>query len=193
MISYLKGTIQQIDVDSATILINNNIGYQVFMTESDLAQLAKNQAAELFCYHHITDRSQELYGFLNLDQRRFFKLLIDNVSGVGPKSALKILAKVDFKAIKSALGAGQINQLEVLGLTKKTAEKIMLGLKNKIADSDPEYSGLTFKPLSIQHQEALTGLINLGYKKSEAQTAISQINVTDKTTEQIIKQALRQL
>ena len=189
MISYLKGTILQIDTDCAMVL-TGNIGYQVFMTESDLGQLTKNQDIEIFCHHHITDRSQELYGFLNLDQKNLFKLLIDNVAGIGPKSALKILAKVDFKTIKSALSAGNLNQLETLGLTQKTAEKIMVGLKGKIADSA---ESLTFQPTTVESQEALEGLINLGYKKSEAQAALRQVDVKDKATEKIIKEALRVL
>lgn len=189
MISYLKGMILQIDSDSLTVL-TGNIGYQVFMTAADLSELKKNQQAELFCHHHITDRSQVLYGFLNIDQKRLFKLLIDNVSGVGPKSALKILDKINFDDIKTALDQGNTAKLEARGLTRKLAEKIIVGLKGKIGSGK---EALNFQTVSLQSQEALQALANLGYKKFEAQAVLNQIDLNGKSTEEIIRAALRQL
>lgn len=190
MISYLKGTILQIDGESTIVLINDNIGYQVFMIVSDIAQLKKNQQIELFCHHHITDRSQELYAFLNADSKRLFKLLIDNVSGVGPKSALKILDKINFNDIKTALDQGNATKLESRGLTRKSAEKIIVGLKGKI---DGAEEMLNFQTTSPELQEALYALTNLGYKKFEAQAVLNQIDASGKSTEDIIRAALRGL
>ncbi|MEK9165752.1 MAG: Holliday junction branch migration protein RuvA [Patescibacteria group bacterium] len=189
MISYLKGTILQIEADTLTVLAGN-IGYQIFMTAADLGKLKKNQQAELLCHHHITDRSQELYGFLNLDQKRLFKLLIDNVSGVGPKSALKILDKINFDDIKATLDQGSTDKLEARGLTRKLAEKIIVGLKGKIGNGKEP---LNFQAASLQSQEALQALTNLGYKKFEAQAVLNQIDVSGKNTEEIIRAALRRL
>lgn len=189
MISFLKGTILQIEADALTVLAGS-IGYQVFMIGADLGGLKKNQLIELFCHHHITDRSQVLYGFLNIDQKRLFKLLIDNVSGVGPKSALKILDKINFNDIKTALDQGNATKLESRGLTRKSAEKIIVGLKGKI---DGTEEMLNFQTTSPQSQEALYALTNLGYKKFEVQAVLSQIDSGGKTTEEIIRAALRGL
>jgi len=190
MINYLKGTILQINIDSATVLVQDSVGYQVFMIGADLGKLKTSQQIELFCHHHITDRSQELYGFLDIDSKRLFKLLIDNVSGVGPKSALKILDKINFDDIKTAFDQGSTNKLESRGLTRKSAEKIIVGLKGKI---DGSKEMLNFQTASPQSQEALQALTNLGYKKFEAQAVLNHIDSAGKTTEEIIRAALRGL
>lgn len=188
MVAYLKGIIKYLTSETVTLVILDAIGYQVWAPEDELASLNLGQKIEIFCYHHITDRSQELYGFLSLEKKEFFKLLIDNVSGVGPKSALKILGKVNFEQLKQAIRQTNALQLAAMGVGKKTAEKIIAGLKDKIGC----FAKLTNSQFGPPHLvETVDALTSLGYSKTEAQTAVSQINLAGKTLEEIIKEALK--
>jgi len=191
MIAYLSGTVLESNFESVIILIDGKIGYQVFLTSSNLAQIKTKQKIELFCYHHITDRSQSLYGFLTLKEKHFFQLLINNVSGIGPKLGLKFLDKVNFKTVKQALAKGDAKILEQHGVTRKKAEKIIISLKGKISGIEEVALKQKTSPKAVK--EAMQGLINLGYQKKEIQEALSKIKINKKNTQEIIKQALKKL
>lgn len=190
MISYLKGTIHSANRESATVVVNGVLGFSVFMRERDLKTLAVGQNVEIFCYHHITDRSQELYGFLDERDKKWFVEIIGHVSGIGPKSALKILAKNTTQALQEAVRKADINRLISYGIGKKTGEKIIAALKEKINNSGVPIESST---RSLAFEEALEALISLGYSKSEGEHALQQIEIGTKTTEIIVKEALRLL
>src|SRR3989338_4022297 len=112
MISYLKGTILNKTHDMITICVHDAIGYEIWMTPQEIQKLAIGDKKEVFCYHHISDRTQELYGFRTREQRELFALLISHVNGVGPKLALKLLTKIDSDITQKAAAQGDALILE---------------------------------------------------------------------------------
>ena len=189
MISYLKGTIIEKSTETATVLINGSIGYELFVPEDDLLSLKEKQEARFFCYHHITDRSENLYGFIDRERKNLFKLLVEKVSGIGPKSALRIVSKTGSERMRALIARGDSDSLASLGIGKKTAEKIISELKEKIQ----MVSGISSHTGTSRSNEAEEALISLGYTKSESQAALSKINHYGKPTEAILKEALAHL
>lgn len=185
MIAYIKGTIKNIYKESAVIIVNESLGYKIFMTQRDLSILKSGECFEIFCYHHINQRGQELYGFLNEDTKNFFIMLVNNVAGIGPKSALKILDKNELKDIKNAIRSGDVAKLESLGIGKKTSFRIINDLKDKIIE--PEKQNIVYP----QIQDAVEALQNLGYSKQEALKFINTIDIEGKSVEEIIVEALQ--
>lgn len=190
MISYLKGNVIHRGKESATVLAHDSVGYEVWIPENDLKSLSVGKDIELFCYHHINDRTQELYGFRTRERRELFALLITHVNGVGPKSALKLLAKIESVSLERAVAQGNALILEQCGVGTKTAEKIISGLRGKL-----EKAGVSINPSadSSAYREAYDALLTLGYTKLEVQHSLSEIDVKEKSAENIIKEALRSL
>lgn len=187
MIAYLKGTIIATTTETATILINGTLGYEVYMPLPDLAMLKNNETREVFCYTHTTERTQELYGFLSKEARILFKLLIAYAPGIGPKSGLKILSKIKETELGEAISRNDPGLLEARGIPPKMAEKIIVGLKGKLT-GEPSASGAS--NYSYEAQEAL---LNLGYNKNEIRTALHDIDVANLSTQDIVKHALKRL
>ena len=190
MISYLKGTILNKTPDMITICVHDAIGYEIWMTPQEIQKLAIGDKKEVFCYHHISDRTQELYGFRTRDQRELFTLLISHVNGVGPKLALKLLTKIDSDITQKAVAQGDALILEQCGIGKKTAEKIIVGLRGRL-----ENTGAPINPTldSSAYREAFEALLSLGYTKLETQHALREIDVKEKSAEHVVKEALRTL
>ena len=183
MISYLKGNVIHRGEESATVLVHDAVGYEVYVPENDLKALAVGEAVELFCYHYISDRTQELYGFHARDRRELFALLIANVNGVGPKSALKLLGKIDPASIQQAVSEGNALILEQCGVGRKTAEKIIIGLRGKLEKTAMPTHFAADSPV---YRETFEALLTLGYTRLEAQHALSKIDVKEKSAEQLI-------
>lgn len=187
MISYLKGLLIAKTADTTTVLVNDGVGYDVRMNPLEISGLITQTPIALHCYHHITDRSQELYGFLTPETKAIFVLLIENIAGIGPKSALKIIAKIDAQTLENAVLNKNASYLETLGIGRKTAEKIINGLSGKIALGSSPALHATSQRLT----EAIDALLSLGYSKSEAEAALRTFDTSGKTIEEIIKDALR--
>ncbi|MDD5626920.1 MAG: Holliday junction branch migration protein RuvA [Patescibacteria group bacterium] len=167
MISYLHGKIK-IKTDKFVILEVNNIGYKIFAPQNVLESLnAEGEEQELFIHHHVSEDREELYGFLNFQDLDFFELLM-SVSGIGPKSALGVMAQADTQTLKTAIITEDKSIFtKVSGVGQKTAERIILELKTKIP-ADITLGG------GNQDLEALDALIHLGYSQKEAREALRQ-------------------
>src|SRR3989339_91803 len=130
MISYLSGTVIHIDI-KYFILNVNGVGYQVFANNETISNIQLDQELKFFIYTSVKEDAINLYGFKTLDELNFFKQLI-SVSGVGPKTALEILNQ-PINLIKTAIFTGDSAFLsKTPGIGKKTAERLILELKNKI-------------------------------------------------------------
>jgi Holliday junction DNA helicase RuvA len=191
MINYLKGTVL-IKKPKYLILLVNNVGYQVFVNDSVLFKFKESEEAELYIHHHISDQAQDLYGFLNLPELELFKNLIA-ISGVGPKSALSVMATAGVADIISAILSDDPALLRtVSGIGPKTAERIVVELKSKIGKLAKEISpeGIAAAPKDLEVIEALIGL---GYSRKEVLEAVKQIasNITE--TSQRIRETLKLL
>jgi len=188
MISYLKGKIIYRG-KNFIILQTGNIGYKVFiMSTLDLVK----EELELFTYLNVREDALTLYGFSTYEELELFEILI-SVTGVGPKSGLGIMSLSDPSTIKFAIAKGDSSILtRVSGIGKKTAERIILELRNKFTVSETDKLGKKGKEIS-DHSDALDGLIGLGYSPSQAKKALSQVPADVKDVGERIKMALKEL
>jgi len=188
MIAYLKGKIIN-KTEKYVILEVEDIGYEIFLPEKLLFKIKLDEEVSFYIYHQQREDAQELYGFADLAGREFFKLLI-SVSGVGPKSALNVMSIADISNLKEAIMSGNAEMFQkVSGIGKKTAERIIVELKNKfgaLSQKDENES-------NSQLDEIFSALSTLGFSDDEIRSVYNQIpkdleNVSDK-----IKAALKLL
>lgn len=185
MISYLKGTV--VHTSLTYIVVNvGGVGYKVFVVPELLGK-AVGQSVELFTYHKSSDDGQALYGFPAAAALDFFELLIA-VSGVGPKIALAILSSAEIVVLREAIARQDIAFFsQMAGIGKKTAERIILELKDKIGRL-PGGDGV----LANNSSDVFGALTGLGYAAHEARRALAEIDRSLSTEEQL-KQALKLL
>lgn len=167
------------------VLEANGIGFKIFTTEKILKSVNLEQKINFYIYFHMRETGIELYGFLDQKELNFFELL-NSVAGVGPKSALSILEKNDVKTLTLAIKNNKIEFLtRASGIGKKTAERIILELKNKI--ESPEITDINID-IDLEVFEAL---VSLGYKKQDVKKAIENLDCSLKTFEEKFKSALK--
>lgn len=189
MIAYLAGKILTQNTGSVIVLVNN-VGYLVFVPEI-LAQSVKiDQEVQLFTYYHLRENAVELYGFFKKAELDFFKKLI-SINGVGPKAGLAILSTLKMEQIIGAILKEEPTLIQTVpGIGKKTAERIVLELKNKVFLNNLEEmstAGMT----AANHGELIEALINLGYSKAEACQLAQRVPAEALTIEEKIKFALK--
>lgn len=196
MITYLNGILTEIIPGRLTIDVNG-IGYEVLvpLSTSD-KMLEEGQKYQILTHLHIREQEQTLFGFATNEERDLFRLLINRVSGIGPKLGLAILSGMSVDDFKNAVIGGNITGLSTIsGLGKKTAERIILELKDKVGVTETwtaakeDSSG----PKSIIH-DAVLALISLGYKQAEALKAVNKVkdsSPADISSDELIRSALR--
>lgn len=186
MISVIKGTIE-LNTDKYVIIDVNGVGYKVFISGNTFKNLPeKGEKVRLFTHLHVREDAMELYGFLTPKELEFFELLI-SISGIGPKGAMNILSVASIETLKKAIINEESTILtKVSGIGKKTAEKIILELKNKVGD---EFLG---EKVSVDN-EAIDALIGLGYKLREAREALKKVPKEVDGVENRVREALKLL
>lgn len=189
MIAYLRG--QVINKSNNYVIIEvAGIGYRVFVGENLLNELKSNSEIELYTYHQVAEQASDLYGFKKLADLELFELLL-TVSGVGPKSALGVLAIASTNDIKEAIIRGDADLLtKVAGIGKKTAERLVLELKNKVLRTT---GGDSLEISSLGSSDELDALITLGYSLSEARTAFNAIDSSITDSGERVKAALKKM
>lgn len=187
MIAYLEGKIIYI-TDKFLIINTGGIGYKVSVTPEIILSLKEGDEMKLFIYTSVRENSIDLFGFKNTEELSFFELLLD-VSGIGPRSALGIIALAPIKTIKRAIATGDVGYLnKVSGIGKKTAEKIIIELRDKLQN----YKESTDTPSALREEgDILEALKSLGYSQNEAREALKQVAPTFDQTNSRIKEALR--
>ncbi|MEE3468458.1 MAG: Holliday junction branch migration protein RuvA [Eubacterium sp.] len=201
MIGYVKGTIESVH-EGFVLLENNGIGYEIFVPASELERMPHaGEEVRLYTYLHVREDAMQLYGFLTRDACDFFKLLI-TVSGVGPKAALSILSTLDVDALRFAILAEDSKSIaKSPGIGKKTAEKIVLELRDKCDADDYLSSDVSLVSQSTTStadtssaaKDAIEALVALGYSSSDAMRAVKSVVALspDLDTESILKNALK--
>ncbi len=188
MIAYLEGKIQEVDEHS--VLINvQGIGYHVFVMARDQKQLSSKKGQEqfLYTYQYVRENSLELYGFLNRAEEKMFEILI-SISGIGPKGAMGILSAAPVSILERAIASGDTSILtRISGIGNKTAQKIIMELKDKFVELGESNGTIQ------QDTDVLEALMHLGYSRAEAQRALQGLPETAKTTQEKIKEALKNL
>ncbi len=194
MISYIKGEVIKKGLDYL-VMDNNNIGYYINTSLSTLNKISEGERALIQIYMHVREDLIALYGFYTQDELELFKKLI-SVSGIGPKGGLSILSTYEANTVKEIILKDDTTRMsKVPGIGKKTAGKIILELKDKVGTLEGLDTS-TEAVLSSDTQESsdmLNALIALGFNSYEAKKALDKIDVTGKTENQIIKEALKNI
>lgn len=187
MIAYIKGKIIDRTTKSVVVL-TTGLGYEVFLPIKDLEGIVIGDEKEFYIHSHIKEDLFDLYGFSNKEELDFFKKVI-SVSGVGPKSALNILGLASVEDLKKAIASEDPSLLQqVSGIGKKTAERLVVELKEKfIVDLSEKVV------VSDRDQQVVEGLMSLGYKESEAKEVMGNLPKEEVDLATRIKQALRAL
>jgi len=190
MISYLKGKIRN---KGAGFVITevNNIGYQVFVTPLLYAELAAGQTAEFYTHQYVREDALNLYGFKSIAELGLFELLLA-ISGIGPRSALAVLSIASASDIKESIARGDPALLtKVSGIGRKTAERVVLELREKIGklgfgDGRPGAGHLG-------SSDEIDALMALGYSLAQAREALNGVDGKIKDSGERIRQALKRL
>lgn len=194
MLHYIKGKITTV-LPGMVAIENNGIGYEVFIPDNSAAYLAKpEEEIRLFIAMIVREDDISLYGFTEKDSLTMFRKLM-TVSGVGAKAALAVLSAMPLSELIRAIAFEDVTMLtSANGIGKKTAQRIVLDLKDKLAIFDAgviSSAGQNVVSCSAK-EEAVAALVSLGYTKSEAMSAMVGINEANLTAEEYIKRALRQ-
>jgi len=188
MISHLTGKIL-LRGNRFLILDINGIGYKVFVGPDVLQGVKDTKELSLWTHMAVRENSQDLYGFLEFAELEFFEMIIQ-ISGIGPKSGLSVLAVAPIDTLKQAISIGDTSYLtKVSGIGKKIAEKIVLELRDKLGALE----GVGGNSFLKEESDVLEALQSLGYSLHEAREALKQIpsDITD--TNARIKEALKGL
>jgi len=198
MISYIKGEVVKKGIDYL-IIENNGIGYYINTSFNTLKNLSEGDVTSVFTYMHIREDVLALYGFSKKDELEMFKKLI-SVNGIGPKAGLAVLSTYDINSVKVAILKDDVNAIsKVPGIGKKTASKIILDLKDKVGSIE-EIDSINLSDIEVINdsvnndiEDISKVLMTLGFSQLEAKKALENIDISGKTENQIIKEALKNL
>ena len=185
MIGYLEGTVRAVR-DNHCILLAGGVGHKVFTTKETLARLPLDSQAAFWTHLAVREDILDLYGFYSEDELGSFALLL-SVSGIGPKSALGILDIASSETLRSAIASGNASYLtNVSGIGKKTAEKIILELKDKVLAG-----GSAGPAMPKGDSEALEAMRTLGYSADEGRKALRAVPNEVEGSSERLREALR--
>lgn len=199
MIGYLKGKV--IYSDTGTIILETNgVGYEIICSGAAFAKLVTDGAGEVYTYLQVSENGIALYGFVSVEEKNMFLKLI-TVSGVGPKMGITVLSQMNIKELAVAIATSDVKLLStVKGLGKKTAERIILELREKMgaAELTPTTAGTKSQPITATvsgiEEDAIVGLMSLGYTRAESTKAVKKAMEQGATSlEDIIMTALRNM
>ena len=203
MIAFLRGKLAEALPTQVAIDVNG-VGYELFVPLSTFDRLGETgKEVTLLTHFHVRETEQALYGFATSEEKDLFRLLIVRVSGVGPKVALGVLSGMSVAEFKAAVVGEDIAALSrIKGLGKKTAERIVLELKDKVgvteAWSASAAESASGSSAQVGRSDAVAGLIALGYKQAEAAKAVDAVIRAGTVTAEgdssdLLREALRQL
>lgn len=189
MLSFLAGIVK-FKNNKSIVLETQGVGFEIFVPLPLWETARTGDRYELFCHLHIREDLLELYGFISLEEKNFFELLL-SVSGVGPKSALQVLNIAKVVELQKAILRGDPTLLrQVSGIGQKTAERIVVELKNKM-------DSFTLSSETVNLASGSTGVFealqSLGYSLIEIRTALTKVPPELSDENEIIKQTLKQL
>lgn len=182
MIAHLTGTILTL-TDKYLVLETGGVGYRVFATAETLVKYQRGMQLSLWIVHIVREDAQDLYGFETVSDQDLFDLL-RSVSGIGPKSALGVMNVATRGTIARAIATNDVGYLtKISGIGKKTAEKIIIELRDKLSQD-------TSEGLDVSSHDVIDALIALGYSESQAREASRSLD-PDLDTQTKIREALK--
>jgi holliday junction DNA helicase RuvA len=197
MIALIRG--QLVEKRPGVVIIETQgIGYQVFVSVNTLYDLPEMaETVHLHIHTHVREDLLQLFGFSTLLEKEIFLILI-GVSGIGPKLALNILSGIAPDELLVSLQSENLNRLMAIpGVGRKTAERLVFDLKEKVreialrGESVPEKK----KPKDQMAEDVISALVNLGYKKNQAERVVEQVwqQQPEASLEEILRESLRAL
>ena len=196
MYNYITGKVVS-KTDCTIVLDNNGIGYEIGVSGNTLFDVEYGEIAKIYTYLYVREDEMSLYGFSRLDEKNLFLRLIE-VSGIGPKMAMQILSGYDLKTLTVAIASGDIKTLaKIKGLGKKTAELLVVSLKDHVADDitlltmDSPTSSASIVGEDVA--DAARVLESLGLAKTEAVKKATEAAKHVSGAENIIAYCLKQL
>ena len=193
MYAFFKEKIDKI-YNNRIILDVNDIGYEIYIPESDIYTLNIGEMVKIYTYLHVREDEMKLFGFKSSESLEFFKKLI-TVSGVGPKAAIGIISKVDTESLCVAIATENVSALKsVPGIGPKMAQKIIFELKDKVLkEKVDEIQNKVKEKTNPNIEEATTALEVLGYTQKQIKEVIEKIDIQDDSVEDIIRKVLKQM
>ena len=191
MIGYLTGKIITAK-PTQMILDVNGVGYEIRISINTFEKISGKSTISLHIYTNVKEDSITLFGFYSEAEKEMFELLI-SINGVGPKSALSLLSGISTDDLKQAIITSNIERMvAVPGIGRKTAERLILELKNKVRDIKEE--GVSSPKPSLQ-KEAVGALTTLGYNLASSEKSVNKIlsEMPDCSLEELIKRSLKEL
>ncbi|MCK9315737.1 MAG: Holliday junction branch migration protein RuvA [Verrucomicrobia bacterium] len=202
MIVSLKGILMESHPTLAVVDVHG-VGYEVLMPLSSTTQLpAIGQEVKIQTHLVVREDAQTLYGFMSTAEKELFRILINSVSGIGPKIALNILSGMTVERFRLAVSSGDVKALsQVSGIGKKTAERIVVELKDKVGltfsgtlPSAGASGAYSLSPLDKSLADAVSALMTLGFKQAEALTAAKAAQAmlgAEASVEELIRASLK--
>ncbi len=193
MIEYLKGKVISL-YPTHVILETNEIGYEVHISIQTYSAIDPTLLQTLFIHEVIREDAHQLFGFISTDERNLFRHLI-SVSGIGPNTARMMLSSLSSEEIKHAILSGNSLTLKnIKGIGSKTAERIIIDLKDKVGKISKESENLMVQSNTLM-EEALSALLALGFNKQASEKTLAKISASESglNLEMLIKKALKQL
>jgi Holliday junction DNA helicase RuvA len=200
MITFVEGILEEV-LPNQIVVSASGIGYRILIPLSSYNKLSNTGAkVRVLTHHHVREDAHLLYGFATPEERDLFRLLMAHVSGVGPKLALSILSGMEVGQFKSAVVTSDITAISrISGVGKKTAERVVLELKDKLGvAAEWEAASRENAPSGIERHlhDAVLALISLGYKQADAHKAVKAVlpKVSQEgAAEDVVREALRHL
>lgn len=199
MITFLEGRLAAA-LPTQAIVDVNGVGYELSIPLSSYDKLpVPGQPVRILTHLHVREDAHVLFGFMTAAERDLFRLLVNNVSGIGPKLGLAVLSGMSVNSFKSAVVNSDVVSLsKISGLGKKTAERIVLELKDKVGVAAAwEAASASHAPSPEQEQanEAILALIALGYKQVDAHRTVHDLQQKhrEKSAEELVKLSLQQM
>ncbi|MEH7252002.1 Holliday junction branch migration protein RuvA [Neobacillus niacini] len=201
MYEFIKGTVEFVGPEYI-VIENNEIGYQISTPNPFIYSSKLKTNVTVYTYHYVREDLMALYGFESRQEKKLFMKLL-NVSGIGPKGALAILASGEVQQVVSAIeNEDESFLVKFPGVGKKTARQMILDLKGKLQDVVPDYFPNLFnadtfpaaaQSTNIAFEEALLALKALGYSDKEVKKISPELRKEQLSTDQYIKKALQRL
>jgi Holliday junction DNA helicase RuvA len=200
MITFVEGVLEEV-LPNQIVVNASGIGYQILIPLSSYNKLpALGAKTRILTHHHVREDAHLLYGFSSSGERDLFRLLLAHVSGVGPKLALAVLSGMSIDQFKAAVVTSDIAAIsKIPGVGKKTAERIVLELKDKLGvAAEWEAASRQNAPEGIERHlhDAVLALISLGYKQVEAHKAVKAVLSSlpaDSQAEDVVRESLKRL
>jgi holliday junction DNA helicase RuvA len=191
MIATLKGKVTE-KINELVIIEVSGVGYGIYVTAEDYGSSTLNAEQKFYIYENIKENSYDLFGFIKLDTKALFEQLL-SVNGVGPKMALSILTVGSASVVRNAIASGDTALISrASGVGKRLAERVVVDLKDKVGlvATDLASTDILNSDSYASSDEALQGLVSLGYSAIDAQQALKNVD-SSLSVEQRIKEALK--